>query len=170
MEELSRPSSAKICIQIDLLKKLPNRIWLECGETISDRWQSIEYDRLPKYCKHCKRLGHDFQLCKIAHPPLIPMHNPIKIYKKKVSPMENDSPASIEDTNDKAHSSSKETLRNSDPTPSKEKSPTNSKTADFAPAHSSSNKPTSIQTHLSPHSQTKKILLLLLSLNHAPIL
>lgn len=47
--ERTRPSCAKVCVQIDLLKKLPFRIGLECGDSILGCWQSIEYDNLPKY-------------------------------------------------------------------------------------------------------------------------
>lgn len=32
--EISRPSLAKICVEVDLTKKLPSRIWLECGDSI----------------------------------------------------------------------------------------------------------------------------------------
>lgn len=85
MIEVSRPSCAKVCVQIDLLKKLPSRLWLECVDSIPGCWQSIEYDKLPKYCKQCIKLGRDFHSCKFAHP--VTNHNPApsKIYKKKDS-------------------------------------------------------------------------------------
>lgn len=66
--ELSRPSVAKICMQLDLLKKLPSRVWLECGNSLHGFWQPFEYERVPKYCKHCFRLGHDVHSRKITHP------------------------------------------------------------------------------------------------------
>lgn len=44
--DFSRPSLAKNCIQLDLLKRL-NRIWLECGKAIPRFWQTLEFDKLP---------------------------------------------------------------------------------------------------------------------------
>lgn len=80
-------SCAKICIQIDLLKKLPSRLWLECGDSIPGCWQAIEYEKLPKYCKHCMRLGHDVHACMLAHPLAAnPTPAPVKIYQKKDHP------------------------------------------------------------------------------------
>lgn len=38
--EITRPSYANICIQVDLL----NRIWLECGKAIPGAWQAKEYE------------------------------------------------------------------------------------------------------------------------------
>lgn len=46
--EISRTSVARICVQVNLLKKIPSRIWLECGD-LPGFWQSIEVERLPKY-------------------------------------------------------------------------------------------------------------------------
>lgn len=68
--DLSRPSVAHICVEIDLLKKLPHRLWLECGDSIPWFWQDIIYEKLPHYCRHCRRLGHDVTICKQANPPL----------------------------------------------------------------------------------------------------
>lgn len=45
--ELKRLSIVKICIQVDLLKKLPKRIWIEMGGKLPGFWQDIEYDRIP---------------------------------------------------------------------------------------------------------------------------
>ncbi|KAI5677247.1 hypothetical protein M9H77_08197 [Catharanthus roseus] len=43
---LSRPSVARICVEMDLLKELPSRIWIGIGD-------------LPPYCSYCKKIGHD---------------------------------------------------------------------------------------------------------------
>lgn len=66
--ELKRPSLAKICVQVDLLKKLPHRVHLDCGEELPPFWQEIVYEKLPKYCAHCMRLGHNVRDCKFANP------------------------------------------------------------------------------------------------------
>lgn len=39
----------------------------ECGETFSGFWQDIIYEKVPTYCKHSKRLGHDISICTLAH-------------------------------------------------------------------------------------------------------
>lgn len=36
--EIFKPSIAKVCVQIDLLKELTLRVWLKCGDVISDFW------------------------------------------------------------------------------------------------------------------------------------
>lgn len=68
--DLPRPSVARICVELDLLKKLPRRIWLECGNSIHGFRQEIVYEELPNYCKHCKHLGHEISICKHANPYL----------------------------------------------------------------------------------------------------
>lgn len=84
--DISRPSVAKFCVQLDLLKKLPHRVLLECGEFIPGYWQSIEYEKLSKYCKYCRRLGHDVHVCTIAYPLLgemPPKTALMHVYKQK---------------------------------------------------------------------------------------
>lgn len=55
----SRPNLAKVCVQADLLKKLPSKIWVTCGESLPGFWQQVQYGNLPTYCRHCNRLGYD---------------------------------------------------------------------------------------------------------------
>lgn len=69
--DLSWHSAAKVCVQVDLLKKLPNRVGLACGEVIQGYWQEIQFDKLTHYCKHCRSMGHDINACKIANPSLV---------------------------------------------------------------------------------------------------
>lgn len=64
---LSCPSMARMCIEVDLLKKLSKRIWFECGDEIPGYWQEIEYEQLPSYYKDCKHLSHVLTICKFAH-------------------------------------------------------------------------------------------------------
>lgn len=60
--ELTRPSVARMCIEMDLLKKIPGRIWIGCGET--GYWQKVTYEKVPKYCVKCYKQGHDSSECK----------------------------------------------------------------------------------------------------------
>src|SRR4051812_26103252 len=61
--EVSRPSVVRICAEIDLLSELPARVWVDC-EDYGGFWQDVVYEKLPLYCNHCKRLGHDEFTCK----------------------------------------------------------------------------------------------------------
>lgn len=68
--EFTRLIVARICVEVDLLKRLPNRVRLECGDSIPAFWQEVQYENLPSYCKHCRRhLGHSISACKVANPP-----------------------------------------------------------------------------------------------------
>uniref|UniRef100_A0A0V0HWA5 Putative ovule protein n=1 Tax=Solanum chacoense TaxID=4108 RepID=A0A0V0HWA5_SOLCH len=39
---------------------------------INEKWITIKYDYVPKYCKTCKLQGHDEKECFIIHPELYP--------------------------------------------------------------------------------------------------
>ncbi|WMV06919.1 hypothetical protein MTR67_000304 [Solanum verrucosum] len=68
----TRPSCARVKVEVDLLKELSKRIQINCIEeetgTVKSKWQKIHYDYLPRYCTHCKLQGHDLQGCWILHP------------------------------------------------------------------------------------------------------
>ena len=51
-------------MQVDLTKERPPNIWMGyIGEDITDgRWQKIEYDSIPDYCKH---QGHKEMNCMV---------------------------------------------------------------------------------------------------------
>lgn len=53
---------ARVCVEIDLLKPRPNRIWLGMGA--GGKWQKIIYERVPKFCSHCMLRGHDNESCR----------------------------------------------------------------------------------------------------------
>ncbi|KAG5616081.1 hypothetical protein H5410_015905 [Solanum commersonii] len=59
----SRPSTARVKVILDLMEKLPNRIWLQFVDRKSgmliEIFQEIVYDNLPLYCNYCKHQGHD---------------------------------------------------------------------------------------------------------------
>lgn len=53
---VTRPSQARICIEVDVLKPLLRRIWIVNG--IKGFWQRITYENLPKFCGYCMKTGH----------------------------------------------------------------------------------------------------------------
>ncbi|CAH9085074.1 unnamed protein product [Cuscuta epithymum] len=59
----SRPSTARICIEIDISKPLPSNIWINNGD--SGFYQSVLYENLPMFCCNCSRFGHS------KCPPLV---------------------------------------------------------------------------------------------------
>ncbi|KAK4380770.1 hypothetical protein RND71_002632 [Anisodus tanguticus] len=55
------PSSARVKVEVDLLKSHPKSVLIQVGEgaEITSTSQRIRYDFLPKYCPNCKLQGHD---------------------------------------------------------------------------------------------------------------
>ncbi|XP_027184115.1 uncharacterized protein LOC113782422 [Coffea eugenioides] len=66
---MTRPSVARVCIEVDLLKELPPRVWIQVGEG-HGFWQPLIPENLPKYYGHCYRQGHYQSECRIKHPEL----------------------------------------------------------------------------------------------------
>uniref|UniRef100_M1B5Y0 Uncharacterized protein n=1 Tax=Solanum tuberosum TaxID=4113 RepID=M1B5Y0_SOLTU len=71
----TRPSCARVKVEVDLLKEFPKRINTGLkrsdGEVV-EKWIKIKYDYMPKYCQTCMIQGHDEQQCYVEHPELHP--------------------------------------------------------------------------------------------------
>lgn len=70
----TRLSMAKVRVEIDLTKLLLTSVW--AGQDFEDSTltrftQKIEYESIPKYCKHCRRLGHSLVQCRNVSDNLI---------------------------------------------------------------------------------------------------
>ena len=59
----TRPSVARVCVEMDLLKPICSRVWVAV-EGEAGFWQNIILENLPKYCCSCWRLGHSVEDCK----------------------------------------------------------------------------------------------------------
>ncbi|KAK4348316.1 hypothetical protein RND71_031071 [Anisodus tanguticus] len=70
----TRPSSARVKVEVDLLKVHPKSVLIQMGEgaEITSTQQRIRYDFLPKYCTNCKLQGHDSIGCWKLNPELRP--------------------------------------------------------------------------------------------------
>lgn len=62
IETQNRPSFARICVEIDIMAGKLNSITIEMGDTCIE--QRIIDENIPRYCTHCKHLGHDTNGCK----------------------------------------------------------------------------------------------------------
>ncbi|MQM00046.1 hypothetical protein Taro_032778 [Colocasia esculenta] len=67
-----RTQSARVHVQLDVSRKLPDRIWVGYGA--KGFWQPIVYPEHPLFCSSCKRLGHLSSNCKKASAQ--PNHKP----------------------------------------------------------------------------------------------
>ncbi|VFQ63255.1 unnamed protein product, partial [Cuscuta campestris] len=68
----SHPNVAKARVEIDLLKPRIEQIWIGFsdvpGEEDVGMFQSVEYERIPKYCTACFKQGHDNSSCNTLTP------------------------------------------------------------------------------------------------------
>ncbi|KAH0655661.1 hypothetical protein KY285_030543 [Solanum tuberosum] len=71
----TRPSCARVKVEVDLLGDFPKRINIEMRKKSGDvveKWVVINYDYVLKYCRSCKLQGHNEKDCYIIHPELYP--------------------------------------------------------------------------------------------------
>ncbi|KAF5177172.1 hypothetical protein FRX31_033241, partial [Thalictrum thalictroides] len=62
----TRPSVARICVEMNIHEEMPNSIWLE-GPNYPGFWQPIYYPNF-LYCSHCYKMGHSLQNCNKKNP------------------------------------------------------------------------------------------------------
>lgn len=64
----TRPSTAKVKVEVNLLRILPRRIRVQFKDLVTGEitsvWQRVKYDYLPYYYKICKRQGHRESDCR----------------------------------------------------------------------------------------------------------
>ncbi|XP_059294577.1 uncharacterized protein LOC132047566 [Lycium ferocissimum] len=64
----TRPSMAKVRVEIDLTKPRINKLWIGAEDEncpLRGFYQKIEYEAMPKYCTHCCLLGHAIEDCRV---------------------------------------------------------------------------------------------------------
>ncbi|WMV24325.1 hypothetical protein MTR67_017710 [Solanum verrucosum] len=70
----TRPSCARVKVQVDLLFNFPKHVEMEIinEHTKKSRMEQVkvQYDMLPKYCMRCKVQGHVEDECRVLHPEL----------------------------------------------------------------------------------------------------
>ncbi|KAM3381552.1 hypothetical protein P3S68_007125 [Capsicum galapagoense] len=58
----------KVRVEIDLLKPQPKAVYVGLTHenfTQTGFMQKLEYEGIPKYCKHCRKLGHAIANCRV---------------------------------------------------------------------------------------------------------
>lgn len=58
---------AKVRVEIDLTKPQPDSVWVGSEDEkfpLKRYTQKIEYESIPKFCKHCRKLGHNMN-CRV---------------------------------------------------------------------------------------------------------
>ncbi|XP_071909708.1 uncharacterized protein [Coffea arabica] len=81
----TRPTAARVCVEVDLLRELPTRVWIAFGDRIGF-WQSLVAEHLLRYCGHCFHQGHGEAECRVKNPGLKANNPRIKvkqIYQKR---------------------------------------------------------------------------------------
>lgn len=64
---MTRPSMAKVRVEIDLTKPRLDHIFVgqrNAANPLQGHEQKIEYEGVPKYCTHCRLLGHSINQCR----------------------------------------------------------------------------------------------------------
>ncbi|CAH9075821.1 unnamed protein product [Cuscuta europaea] len=59
----SRPSLARLCIELNVSNPLPQKIWIENGN--QGFFQHVKYENLPRYCSKCFRFDHETKSCSM---------------------------------------------------------------------------------------------------------
>ncbi|KAI0498620.1 hypothetical protein KFK09_019510 [Dendrobium nobile] len=57
----SKRKFARVCVRIDLEKKLSNGVWVE--GSAGRFFQRVEYEKIDLLCYQCGRVGHDSKIC-----------------------------------------------------------------------------------------------------------
>ncbi|XP_049406305.1 uncharacterized protein LOC125869967 [Solanum stenotomum] len=71
----TKPSCARVKVEVDLLREFPKRIKIGMrmqNNDVAEKWIKINYDYVPKYCQTSMIQGHDEEQCYVVHPELHP--------------------------------------------------------------------------------------------------
>ncbi|CAI9115187.1 OLC1v1016025C1 [Oldenlandia corymbosa var. corymbosa] len=86
MLNMSRPSIARVSVELDLLHELPRQISLGIEEY--SYYQQVTYENLPEYCMDCRKIGHSSHNCqhgKAKASPVKEKEQPATVKEKEHS-------------------------------------------------------------------------------------
>lgn len=70
---LTHPMYARICVEVDVSKELPSRIWL--GSSKDEwYWKNLEYEGNIEYCATCGLIGRTRDICRRTGPLEVILH------------------------------------------------------------------------------------------------
>ncbi|KAF6151043.1 hypothetical protein GIB67_010621 [Kingdonia uniflora] len=67
---LSRPSTVRVCVEVNLMKELSSKVGLTLSKSFTVE-QEVLYERLPQYYGHCMLQGHTKASCTKLQPIII---------------------------------------------------------------------------------------------------
>ncbi|PKU83169.1 hypothetical protein MA16_Dca007827 [Dendrobium catenatum] len=73
---MSRPSIAKVLVELDVSKKYPSKIWI--GYEVKGYFQKVDFENFLIFCSFCKMHGHGVNDCFRKHPNLHTAKNSVK--------------------------------------------------------------------------------------------
>ncbi|KAI0492813.1 hypothetical protein KFK09_027089 [Dendrobium nobile] len=74
----SRPSIARVLVEIDITKNYPKLVWL--GSDLLGYAQEVVFDDFPHFCDVCKKLGHISGKCSSDLAPASVAERPVEIH------------------------------------------------------------------------------------------
>lgn len=60
---VNRPSVARVCVELNVTKNLPQTIWINNG-SYGGFAQAVKYEYIPPYCSNCNKFGHTTKECR----------------------------------------------------------------------------------------------------------
>ncbi|XP_016546560.2 uncharacterized protein LOC107846788 [Capsicum annuum] len=103
MKNQTRPSYARVKVEVDLLGEFPTCINVgvkKQNKEVSEKWITIKYDYVPKYCKTFMIQGHNEQQCYMEHPELYPKKEEAENQKGKEEANNNEEDNKQQETKD----------------------------------------------------------------------
>ncbi|KAI0524502.1 hypothetical protein KFK09_003873 [Dendrobium nobile] len=73
---VSRPSVARVLVEMDVSKKHPIKIWI--GSEVKRYFQKVDFENLPIFCSFYKMQGHAVNQCFRKNPHFLPDENPLQ--------------------------------------------------------------------------------------------
>ncbi|XP_059277898.1 uncharacterized protein LOC132032129 [Lycium ferocissimum] len=95
----TRPSMAKIKVEVNLMKTLPEQVWIgleDSNAPLRGFYQKLEYEGVPKYCRHCRKISHYMMECRTIDRK----NNPLDVITRVQETMEPHGAPNIEKQRD----------------------------------------------------------------------
>lgn len=61
-------SKARACVEVDVLKQLPSKVWVKQGSRGELKDYKVIYENLPQFCTICRKARHSVESCNRNKP------------------------------------------------------------------------------------------------------